>query len=190
MDISELTVWFKALPEVLSDKQKTIATEILKENIDTFISSYQTKGTDHKEYQFPVPDKAVSSLNDLLFLCRKKNIYVIGFLSPYPASLYKEISNFNERHNELASQFSKTTGKIFADNGFELYDFSDISVLGLDNNSTEFIDAIHGTDKLYLRMIIYSAERNQRLRQYVDVKKDKQLLKDTEGDFLPEQLSY
>ena len=31
MDISELTVWFKALPEVLSDKQKTIATEILKE---------------------------------------------------------------------------------------------------------------------------------------------------------------
>ena len=31
MDISELTVWFKALPEVLSEKQKTIATEILKE---------------------------------------------------------------------------------------------------------------------------------------------------------------
>jgi len=31
MDISELTAWFKALPEVLSEKQKTIATEILKE---------------------------------------------------------------------------------------------------------------------------------------------------------------
>ncbi len=31
MDISELTVWFNALPEVLSEKQKTIATEILKE---------------------------------------------------------------------------------------------------------------------------------------------------------------
>ncbi len=31
MDISELTVWFKALPKVLSEKQKTIATEILKE---------------------------------------------------------------------------------------------------------------------------------------------------------------
>lgn len=31
MDISELTLWFKALPEVLSEKQKTIATEILKE---------------------------------------------------------------------------------------------------------------------------------------------------------------
>jgi excinuclease ABC subunit A len=31
MDISELTVWFKTLPEILSDKQKTIATEILKE---------------------------------------------------------------------------------------------------------------------------------------------------------------
>ena len=31
MDISELTAWFKVLPEVLSEKQKTIATEILKE---------------------------------------------------------------------------------------------------------------------------------------------------------------
>ena len=31
MDISELTSWFQALPEKLSDKQKTIALEILKE---------------------------------------------------------------------------------------------------------------------------------------------------------------
>jgi excinuclease ABC subunit A len=31
MDISELTVWFQALPSKLSDKQTTIATEILKE---------------------------------------------------------------------------------------------------------------------------------------------------------------
>jgi excinuclease ABC subunit A len=31
MDISEVTVWFKALPEELSEKQKIIATEILKE---------------------------------------------------------------------------------------------------------------------------------------------------------------
>ncbi len=31
MDISELTVWFKALPSKLSEKQTTIATEILKE---------------------------------------------------------------------------------------------------------------------------------------------------------------
>lgn len=31
LDISELTVWFKVLPGVLSEKQKTIATEILKE---------------------------------------------------------------------------------------------------------------------------------------------------------------
>ncbi len=31
MDISELTVWFKALPPKLSEKQTTIATEILKE---------------------------------------------------------------------------------------------------------------------------------------------------------------
>ncbi|WP_395054321.1 excinuclease ABC subunit UvrA [Flavobacterium sp.] len=31
MDISELTVWFKALPPKLSEKQSTIATEILKE---------------------------------------------------------------------------------------------------------------------------------------------------------------
>jgi excinuclease ABC subunit A len=31
MDISELTVWFSVLPQTLSDKQKTIATEILKE---------------------------------------------------------------------------------------------------------------------------------------------------------------
>jgi excinuclease ABC subunit A len=31
MDIAELTVWFKELPNYLSEKQKTIATEILKE---------------------------------------------------------------------------------------------------------------------------------------------------------------
>ena len=31
MDISELTIWFSTLPKVLSEKQKTIATEILKE---------------------------------------------------------------------------------------------------------------------------------------------------------------
>ncbi|RAR75347.1 excinuclease ABC subunit UvrA [Flavobacterium aciduliphilum] len=31
MDVSDLTTWFKALPETLSEKQKVIATEILKE---------------------------------------------------------------------------------------------------------------------------------------------------------------
>jgi len=157
--------------------------EVLKTTIDGVVTGYQKdrKGTG---YQYPVSDKIIESLNELLALCQKKNMYVIGFLSPYPPERYQEIIRLDDVYTERALQLPKTVGKVFSDYGFDFYNFSDISVLGLDKNNTEFADSTHGTDKLFLRITMHMAERNKQLQKYVDLSKVQELLQNTKNDFL------
>ena len=53
-----------------------------------------------------------------------------------------------------------------------------------DGKNTEFVDAVHGTDLMYLKMFMYMAERSKSIRNYVDIDKLNFFLKESTGDFL------
>jgi hypothetical protein len=163
--------------KILTDSNRK---EILQSSIDGFLSDYQ-KNRELSGYEHPFLDTTTNSLVELLELCKKKNIYAIGFLQPYPSEMYQEFTKFSDSNMKKTS---KTLEEIFTDNDFAFFDFSDISVLGLKKNNTEFVDWGHGTDKLYLRMVMHMAEKNEELRNYVDMTKDRQLLQNTKKDFI------
>ncbi|MCX6738817.1 MAG: hypothetical protein NT098_02055 [Candidatus Parcubacteria bacterium] len=159
--------------------------ETLKNAIDTSILLIKENRSSSPS-NAPFSSKSIASLNKLLILCQKKNIYVIGFLSPYPLSIYQEDMSINDLYKKRILEFPKVVNGIFSNYGFALYDFTNSSILG--NRDTEFVDQGHGTDKLYLRMVIYMAERNKQLAKYVDIAKDKELLKNTKRDFIEDDI--
>lgn len=166
--------------KILTDPNRK---EILQSSVNGFISEYQ-KNRALSGYQNSVSNATIAELTELLQLCQKKNIYAIGFLQPYPPAVYEEFTNLNDASAKRVSELSKTIEKIFSNHNFAFYDFSDISVLGLQKNNTEFVDWGHGTDKLYLRMVISMAKKNKELQKYVDIQKNQRLLQNTTKDFI------
>lgn len=155
--------------------------ENLRASVDAIVTMFK-KDPSLSDYKEPVSDSVISSLNELLAVSKKRNIYVIGFLPPYPAATYQELMSLNDTYVNRVLQLPKIIGKNFQDNGFAFYDFSDSMILG--NHDTEFVDSAHGADKMYLRMTIYMAERNKEFAKYVDIQKDKRLLENSKKDFL------
>jgi len=166
--------------EFVSPNESAIK-ENLKIAIDSEISGIKIKRNTSVNKE-PLSLGSIASLENFLNLCRKKNIQVIGFLPPVPPDILKEIMSVDDTYKKRTLQFPKVLGRIFSDNGFEYYDLSDVSTFGGTEN--EFADQVHGTDKLYLRMVIYMAERNKDIGSYVDLSKNRRLLESISGDFI------
>jgi hypothetical protein len=160
----------------VKEREKT-----LKVSIDALVTMFQ-KERSSSDFKEPVSKKALSSLNELLMLCKKRNIHVIGFLPPYPSVTYHELIRVDDIYKERMLQLPKIAKKVFSDYGFTFFDFSDSTILGEHDN--EFVDSAHATDKYYLRMTIFMAKKDKQLEKYVDIQKAQQLLKNTENDFM------
>ncbi len=137
---------------------------------------------DFSEYGQQISFSTVNSLKNSLRLCKENGIYVIGLFVPRPTLIYQELVNKNYKYNKMVNELPIEIGKAFSENGFSFYDFSDIQVLNADDN--EFIDWIHPSDKMYLRMSIYMAAHDKQFNKYVNINKLKDLLLNTKGDML------
>ena len=56
---------------------------------------------------------------------------------------------------------------LFNKYGYHIYDTSNLRTLASSDN--ELIDAVHGSEKTYARLLVYLAEREPVLERYVDV---------------------
>lgn len=94
--------------------------------------------------------EALEELDRLLKFCRLKNIYVVGFLPPF-AQVVSEQFEVLEGYGFMQDIYPKAS-TLFQSYDYELYDFSKISDFeGLDK---EMIDGFHGSEVIYLRMLI------------------------------------
>lgn len=119
-------------------------------------------GKSNFEYSNNVSTESLSNLNSLLELCNKKNIYVIGFLPPYAPSIFskmKESGNY-----EYIVKLPSLIDSIFTKNNFSCYDFTNMT--GCSDN--EFIDGFHGSERIYLKIILSIAEREENLKKHID----------------------
>lgn len=122
--------------------------------------------------------KNMIMLGNILKIAKEKGIIIIGFTSPHPSDVYKAL---NEKSDETKI-FSANIRNIFAGNNSDFFDLGDIKLF--DGKNTEFVDAVHGTDLMYLKMFMYMAERSKSIRNYVDIDKLNFFLKESTGDFL------
>lgn len=134
------------------------------------------------EYGEMLSNEKINFLSDSLRLCKEKNIYVMGVSVPRPTEIYQELTGPNYSYKTMVRNLPVELNKVFSANGFSYYDLSDVKLLGASDS--EFLDWIHPSDKMYLRMTIYMAEKNQQFRTYVDIDKLKERLKKTKEDFL------
>lgn len=133
------------------------------------------------EYSAEISISALKALDRALAAADERDITVIGFLPPYSHSLYLEMLSKDDEYRDSVFELPKELRAVFDTFGFQLYDFSDDTVLG--GSKDEYIDPDHPTDKLDLRLLMYMAQREAVLRSYVDIKKAQDLLQNTPGDF-------
>lgn len=120
----------------------------------------------------------LTSISRILTLGREKRIIIIGIMPPYPTSIYKAMIGKDGTLEEISTKLSQ----IFKDEKSIFFDLSSLDTFGgLD---TEFVDGIHGTDVMYLKMISYIVSNTNVLHEYTNSLLLNQLLKKSKDDFL------
>lgn len=101
------------------------------------------QGTAQFVFDSDFDDEKAEDLKTFLEAAKAGNIFVVGFAPPYSSEVYKELT-ISPRHKNLFADFRSKIPKIFAEAGFPFYDFSDLSVLGL--NDQYMFDGFHPTE--------------------------------------------
>jgi hypothetical protein len=92
--------------------------------------------------------EGIRYLEDFLEVCSQRNIYVIGILPPVRRVVYEQLRSSGYRYWE---ELPQKLEPIFSKYGFSLYDFSDPSFYG--GNDDEFYDDFHASEAAYRRVI-------------------------------------
>lgn len=125
-----------------------------------------------------VIEQNIQALNRILADAKQKKIIVLGIMPPYPTPIYNAMDKSDDSFKFISGEICKS----FRDANFLFFDLSSIKTFG--GKETEFVDAIHGTDAMHLKIMIYLIEETSILDNYTDIKSLKDMLKKTKGDFL------
>jgi hypothetical protein len=136
-------------------------------------------GTNRFEYGQSVNKPAVDELQRFLSLCAERNVYVIGVLPSFAPRIYKALHSRQAQYAYLFDLKDILT-PLFERYNFELYDFTSIDRLSAGDN--EFIDGFHGSEKIYLRMLIEMLRLNSRLNDYADLENLTRELNNSKND--------
>lgn len=123
-------------------------------------------------------DTNIIVVTRILTLAKEKKIIIIGVMPPYPKPIYEVMIGKDNSLQEVSSKLSKT----FKDEKSIFFDLSSIDTFG--GLETEFVDGIHGTDTMYLKMMIYIIKQTNVLNKYTNPLLLDQLLKKSNNDFL------
>lgn len=122
-------------------------------------------GNKRFEYGLKENDKAIKALNDLLIYCNSNDIYVVAILPPFANKVNIRLTQ-NGKYAYMDSIYFKSN-ELFKEQGFELWDMSDLSIFG--SNDSETIDGFHGGEVSYLKMLIFMIENGSILRNYTNL---------------------
>lgn len=122
-------------------------------------------------------EENIKILERILNLAEKKGITTIGLMPPYPSLVYKELLRSDELFPVVAAKVSD----VFKSKQVPLFDFSSIQTFG--GKDTEFVDGIHGTDLMYLKMMMYLQD-SKVLEGYTNEALLENLEKKAQKDFL------
>lgn len=108
------------------------------------------QGIDRFEYGKKPNPKAFVALEKFLHFCKKNSINVVLVLPPFADSVFtKMLSGGNYKYFQ---DFFEKCNSIAEENGFEFYNFT--SPTAIKSKDNEFIDGFHGSEKVYLKMLI------------------------------------
>ncbi len=148
----------RGTPAEIQEVQKTIPSEIAETVSDIQGST---------EYETSILEANLARVEEFLSLCKSRNIYVIGYLSPYALEVYEKLESLNDIHGATYREVPNVLNSLFSKYGYGFYDLRDISLIG--SSDSELYDGSHPTEKSTIRLLIYLAEREPKLSAYVDI---------------------
>lgn len=134
------------------------------------------------EYQKKQFDSNLQSIKRILDICKSKDIVVVGFMPPYPKPIYKAMLDNNGIYKDMLIVSPQKVSNIFNEYGYSFFDFSSVDTVGGQNDI--FIDDLHSTDVMYVRMMLYISSKTKALNQYLDIKALKIMLENSKNGFL------
>jgi hypothetical protein len=122
------------------------------------------KGVRRFEYGDDVSPALLAELDAFLAEAERRKILVVAFLAPYAPSIYDEMAKIG-RWGYVA-KVHRGAAPIFEAHHHELFDFSDVRELGLED--ADFYDGFHGSERTHARIVLALAERSPRFAAVVD----------------------
>lgn len=120
-------------------------------------------GNNRFEYGSYVSKSAVNELDSILSYCKKKNIYVIGFLPPFAPSVVDRMKKEGVKYKYLW-QINPIVTPIFERYKYKFFDFTDMTEFG--STDREFIDGFHGSDITYAKIFVSMSKSVSLLNKY------------------------
>lgn len=132
-------------------------------------------GRSRFEWGEHIDEDTVKQLENLLLYCNEKNISVVGFITPFAPSIYKEMEKGG--HYGYLGEIEPMCEMLFEKYGFEFYNFASGESLGLTDDY--FVDGFHGSEVLYGYIVKKMVERDSEISKYINQKRLDNLLENT-----------
>ena len=110
--------------------------------------------------------QAFQELDAFLKECHRRNIHVIGFMTPYPHKVYQAMMDAGSDYGYLI-HLRRDMEPLFKKFGFSFFDFSDLAWIGASDQET--FDGHHGSEKAYLRLFLQMAKTDPVLASMTDI---------------------
>lgn len=120
------------------------------------------KGERRFEYGNEVNNKAIIKLNEFLNYCKSNNVFVVAIIPPFANEINKKMIN-SKNYIYINEIYSKCKPN-FDSYGFELWDLNDLDTYNA--NDLEMLDGFHGSEVVYLKMLIFMLNNNSKLNLY------------------------
>jgi hypothetical protein len=137
------------------------------------------KGIERFEYGNTPNPKAFKELEKFLDYCQKNAIKVVLVMPPFAKAVYnKMLTSGNYKYIENIPEKCHT---IASKNSFEYYDFTSPTVI--NSKDSEFIDGFHGSEKVYLKMLIRMLEAQSILNKKTEISQLKKELSNSISNY-------
>lgn len=164
----------KTMPHLQDDVATAVAQTVDAIHSDHYIDPLMKSMTDAN----------LAVFDALLQNAHKKGITVIAFLPPYPTPIYTAMhENTNSSYGYLVNTLPQQLQDIFAKNDATFFDFPTADTFG--GTESEYVDAVHGTDLMAARMMLYMAAHNDALASSLHTTFLRTSIAHAKGNFLP-----
>lgn len=132
------------------------------------------------EYSSKINKDSLLYVEEFLESCKKNNITVVGYLSPYAPSVGSALRGDSEMNARMLG-LDHTLANMFHGKGHTFYDTSDSTDIGAHDE--EFIDPWHGSDKVYARLLLYLAKKDPTLKSIIGAEELFRRMENASGNF-------
>lgn len=124
---------------------------------------------DRFEYGEDISLLGINKLKELLDYCFENNIKIVGFLPPFPESVYEKM--IQSKNYNYIEKISNILNKMFVSYNYEFYDYT--SFIKDKAYDSEYLDGFHGSEVTYYRILFDMLKRKSILNKIANQNKIK-----------------